>query len=342
MALGLFKLFDYLFGAPDRGQKPNRSEEGKTQTRSTTAASRAAARITNADMLQKIKCWACGSYVPLATYFEHLQMKSEVERKGYIPCVVIDFVVRTSFGIFERSTYEAQLPFEAGAIIQAIQQSFAFRGVANNDMGAVQFARGECPVYVRNGIFAGNAAQPYSQPLKITFPMTFLGGLNTLPKMLAQKIATECRVATNDIKFFARLQFRQSGESILKEIDTSGKKEVTEVIRKMRDQERAKKGASGANLLRVSIMIAINLLPSIPRASCTICFEDQIINEFTRLPTSRCTHDRNICDAAITENIKANLDSTAWDRIMCPAEGCPEFFQYEDLQVHLNAEDFQR
>lgn len=35
-------------------------------------------------------------------------------------------------------------------------------------------------------------------------------------------------------------------------------------------------------------------------------------------------------------------DCVSWDRINCPASGCNEFFQYEDVKKLLSAEDFNR
>lgn len=342
MFLAIFELFTTLFISSDCNQNSPNSALDMMQTRPSAAAKARDAHFTNAEMLQKIKCWTCGSLIPLTSYFEHLQMKSESERQGYIPCFGTQPVIRASFSMNERSTYEAQLPFGPGPILQAIQQSLRSRGANCDEMGAVKFNFGNSLIRVRGEGFAPHAAQPYSQPLGISFPMTFLGSADFLPLLLVQRIASACSTESSNIKIFAKLGFTQSGRCILKEIAGGGNKDATETVRKMRYQEQTKKSTSGVSLVEASIVIAVNLLPSIPRRLCTICLEDQITNEFSRLPTSRCTHGQDICDAVITENIRANLDSTAWDRIMCPAEGCPEFFQYEDLQVHLNAEDFQR
>ena len=70
--------------------------------------------------------------------------------------------------------------------------------------------------------------------------------------------------------------------------------------------------------------------------TCIVCWDDLGSEIISQGPiTSKCTHERNVCNACISQTISSQLDSKMWDQITCPA--CEEIMEYPSIQKFAKA-----
>lgn len=77
------------------------------------------------------------------------------------------------------------------------------------------------------------------------------------------------------------------------------------------------------------------------RKECVVCADDRPLHRFpNHPPTTRCTHEVNVCRQCLRTWIASEFASKIWDEIDCPI--CSLRLQHEDMQEFAPSQIFRR
>lgn len=73
---------------------------------------------------------------------------------------------------------------------------------------------------------------------------------------------------------------------------------------------------------------------------CSVCGELTSRVKLARL--SACKHESDVCKECFVGWLESQLDSTCWEKVQCPSNGCDQPITHGDVKKHASAELFTR
>ncbi|OAL44431.1 hypothetical protein IQ07DRAFT_473653, partial [Pyrenochaeta sp. DS3sAY3a] len=91
--------------------------------------------------------------------------------------------------------------------------------------------------------------------------------------------------------------------------------------------------------LREERLLSTPRVPSASGQQCSVCSE-KLPYEPMRL--SGCSHEPDVCQDCFQQYLAGRMDTTAWDRIVCPSAGCKTEITHDDVKKFASQEQFTR
>ncbi|KAJ8107199.1 hypothetical protein OPT61_g9031 [Boeremia exigua] len=73
---------------------------------------------------------------------------------------------------------------------------------------------------------------------------------------------------------------------------------------------------------------------------CAVCGDKFL--EIDLADLSDCTHNPDVCKACLLQWLEAQLESTTWEQMQCPSDGCGQILTHSDVRKYASEELFTR